>query len=69
MKRTYNLYKNYEIELVVNDGVIKRVSAGQKANDEPTAFLSSTRKFSIPASLRAIAIPIPAAPPPTTTAS
>ena len=57
------------MEFVGNEGVMKRVSAGHEAKDAPTVRRSSTRKFSMPAWLRATATPTPAAPPPMTTAS
>ena len=51
-------------ELVGNDGVRNRVSAGQWLKEAPIRRPSSTRKSSMPASLRATATPMPAAPPP-----
>ena len=57
------------MDKVGKEGVMKRVSAGHDANDAPMVARSRMVKFSMPACLRAMETPTPAAPPPITTTS
>ncbi len=53
------------IELLGNDGVMKRVSSGHEEKEWPTVSRSTISRLSIPACAIAIPTPIPAAPAPT----
>jgi hypothetical protein len=55
--------------LLLKDGVIKRVWAGQFWNDAPTPSLSTTPNSSPVILFKPMAIPIPAGPAPTTMTS
>ena len=57
------------MELLGNEGVMNRVSTGHDEKDPPTEPRSTTRKFSTPACVSAIATPMPAAPAPMTMTS
>ena len=57
------------MELLGKEGVMKRVSAGHLANEAPTVSRSTTKNFSTPACMSAMAAPMPAAPAPMTMVS